>query len=159
MQLQHNTKQHCRAALQQRLICHGLPSTGSCLLRLRPVGSGNNATTFNGQIGHNPMTYPKSQPGYPNATPAGAGCQEPLLTGSTFDGNGTAKISPVRPAAHRRLSFVYHVAGECRMTSLLSTLIDQDTPLHHHAGVLIKSHVHDVFVRPCAAGVVLPIVN
>jgi hypothetical protein len=43
--------------------------------------------------------YPKNEPGYPGPTPDGAGCQEPLLDGSTFDCNGTAKISPVRLAA------------------------------------------------------------
>jgi hypothetical protein len=72
--------------------------TRPCSLRLRP-GAGNNATKFNGQIGYNPMTYPKNQPGYPGSTPAGAGCQEPLLTGSTFAGNGTTKSSPVRFAS------------------------------------------------------------
>ena len=51
---------------------------------------------FNGQVGYNPKTYPKGQPGYPKPTPAGAGCQDPILTGSTFSGTGTAKFSPVR---------------------------------------------------------------
>jgi hypothetical protein len=55
---------------------------------------GNKATKFNGQVGYNPKTYPKGQPGYPKPTPAGAGCQDPLLTGSTFSGTGTAKFSP-----------------------------------------------------------------
>jgi hypothetical protein len=50
---------------------------------------------FNGQVGYNPKTYPKGQPGYPKPTPAGAGCQDPVLTGSTFSGTGTAKFSPV----------------------------------------------------------------
>lgn len=43
------------------------------------------------------------------------------------------------------------------MASVLSTLIDQDVPLHHHTGVSIKLHVYDVVVCPCAAGLVLPI--
>ena len=63
---------------------------------------GNKATNFNGQIGYNPLTFPstgpkKQAPRAGIATPKGAGCPKPPVTGkngNTFVGAGTAVYSP-----------------------------------------------------------------
>lgn len=64
-------------------LSNDMRGAGAC-----PQFIGNKATKFNGQIGYNPTTYPKTMGASVagKKTTTGAGCPQPLTTESTFSG-------------------------------------------------------------------------
>lgn len=64
--------------------CHGIRSTFE-----HNSFVSNKATKFNCQIAYNPLVYATGQPNAGKPTPSGTGCQNPIVTYSTFTGAGT----------------------------------------------------------------------